>query len=113
MPAVKWRPVDEMTRARASPLALRRSTISGSSCQNSGTMVLSSSGLDRTRWATPSATSTSKQRCAIWRSLGGDRFRLTILGHLVELLVLLAGVDPVLELDHADLGEPVPQPGVA
>src|SRR5437764_204333 len=36
-----------------------------------------------------------------------------VLGHFVELRVLLAGVDPVLELDHAQLGETVAQPAVA
>src|SRR5262249_32943659 len=33
-----------------------------------------------------------------------------VLGHLVEHRVLLAGVDPVLELDHAELGEALSQP---
>ncbi len=61
MPAVKWRPVEDRTTARASPEALSPLTISGSSRQNSGVMVLSSSARFRTRWATPSATSTSKQ----------------------------------------------------
>ena len=61
MPAVKWRPVEDSTTARASPVALRALTISGSSRQNSGVIVLSSSPRLRIRWATPSVTSTSKQ----------------------------------------------------
>src|SRR5436853_5155681 len=47
-----------------------------------------------------------------WRSLHRGR-GFAVLGHLVELAVLLAGVDPVLELDHAELGEAVAQPAVA
>src|SRR4051812_40385099 len=35
-----------------------------------------------------------------------------VLGQLVERLVLLAGVDEVLELDHLHLGEPVAEPAV-
>src|SRR5690349_735131 len=35
-----------------------------------------------------------------------------VLGDLVERGVLLAGVDPVLELDHAELGEALAQPSV-
>src|SRR5262249_35700069 len=38
---------------------------------------------------------------------------LAVLRDLVELRVLLTGVDPVLELDHTQLGEPLAQPPVA
>ena len=39
--------------------------------------------------------------------------RGSVLRHLVEGGVLLAGVDPVLELDDAELGEALAQPAVA
>src|SRR5438552_4047471 len=38
------------------------------------------------------------------------RCRLSVLGDLVEHRVLLARVDPVLELDDTELGEALPQP---
>ena len=38
--------------------------------------------------------------------------RGSVARNLVERGVLLAGVDPVLELDHAELGEPVAEPAV-
>ena len=62
MPALKCRPEEDRTSARASPESLIEVTISGSSRQNSGTIVFSSSGRFRRTWATLSATSTSKQR---------------------------------------------------
>ena len=62
MPAQKCLPVLEITMARAEASRLMPVTISGSSLQNSGTMVLSSSGRESRTWATWSEISTSKQR---------------------------------------------------
>ena len=62
MPALKCLPLLLMTTTRALASSLMPVTISGSSRQNSGTIVLSSSGRDSRTWATESVTSTSKQR---------------------------------------------------
>ena len=60
MPAQKCLPVDEITIARAlAPASISR-TISGSSVQNAGIIVLSSSGRFSWRWATLSSMVTSK-----------------------------------------------------
>ena len=61
MPALKCRPVLDSTTTRALASSLMPVTISGSSRQNSGVIVLSASGRDRRTWATWSAMSTSKQ----------------------------------------------------
>ena len=56
-------------------------------------------------------------RPGYWRRIGTYRSLAlrgrAVLGDLVERGVLLGGVDPVLELDHAELGEAVAQPAVA
>ena len=62
IPAQKCLPVLEITTTRALAASLIEVTISGSSRQNSGTIVLSSSPRESRTWATPSAMSTSKQR---------------------------------------------------
>ena len=61
MPALKCLPVLLMTTTRALASSLMPVTISGSSRQKAGVMVLSSSGRDSRTWATWSAISTSKQ----------------------------------------------------
>src|SRR4051812_48876240 len=111
MPAEKCLPVEDKTMARAQPSALMPLMISGSSIQNAGTMVLSSSGRLSCTWATWSLSLTSKQVYPMGPRLRAGR--VAVLGDGVELEVLLAGVGPVLELDHPDLLEPVAQPLVA
>jgi len=62
MPPEKCLPVEEITITRARALASMSRTIPGSSCQNSGTIVFSSSPRLSWMWAMLSAKATVKQR---------------------------------------------------
>ena len=61
MPAVKWRPVEEITSALASPESDSSFTTAGSSDQNSGIIEFLASGRESCKWATPSSSAISKQ----------------------------------------------------